>query len=1106
MTTKIDIQFGLPESNPMIKDSRDATEQGRSVRLFDMLADRISQGPQSFLYIVPTRSMANKFEREMLYRGVDCLASDCYTTLNDLATKLFCDLHPSINVVDDTRRTLIIEKIVAESEPNEDINYNPDSQGFVRAIADDIKILKQSLENIESLRISPNKGVRNKKTQTLAKFVDLYDKHLHETDLVDAEDVMKLIAETPTDELMAGQLGSTERLVMHGFFDFSPSQTAFVKKLCECARESLILLDYQPDRARIFGPAERTIEALRQSGANISPRPIESTPHNFPTALIAAEIFTSPLANRERIENSEDITIIRAASRAGEVEAVASQIKRVALLNETALRRICVTFPKAERYAELIREIFPRYGIQFNFSYGFPLKEAPIIIAIFRMLEVARDFHRERVCELFYSPYILWKNSRGEDMAPAEFIDQVSRDARIIEGRENWLDRLMRLAEAKYREESAGAPPGAVHEDNDHIDKKLDANAGRIKKLAYHLDECFKSLDALNAKRPLAEYCALLLSLIRDFGLRESITRNEPSALPPVELEKDFRALARFERALNSLADFEPLLPGEPRAKLSLDDFISLLRSITATERYQVGTHRDAGVQVMEFPETRGMEFDYLYVIGMTNRDYPSSTRPSIFLTRGEIEALKIPGREKREAEQRYHFLRLLCLPKKKLTFGCPISEGGEPTVMSPYLHEVAAFFKNDIQKGINEEDEAIFAKYKLFERAVALQSLSPEAAEEFSSLLAGYHPQLKDILVGLRIESERRANSELNPWSSSIENPSILKDIQKRLSPPHPFSITQLENFGRCPYRFFAMHLMNLQELIEPEEEISPLTRGGIVHQILSRFFLDRKARGKSSVQESEREEAHAELTKLAEEAFERVPFRDLFMRKEKERVVGEGGLIDAFLEIEIEYSNSVYKCAPRFFEFSFGGKARADGTDPDSNKPYLNLGDDIQITGIIDRIDISEDGKGVIIDYKTGRKTSFAGVKEIRKGISYQLPVYMLAIKCLLGLQPVAGEYYQVHDGVRCKRHISLADIHLSDGYYLAENAKNDTQLPSKKHDISLEALLDETAKRAIDAISRMREGNFPVTSLSTDDANCRNCDFKYICRHPDAPKGSY
>ena len=86
--------------------------------------------------------------------------------------------------------------------------------------------------------------------------------------------------------------------------------------------------------------------------------------------------------------------------------------------------------------------------------------------------------------------------------------------------------------------------------------------------------------------------------------------------------------------------------------------------------------------------------------------------------------------------------------------------------------------------------------------------------------------------------------------------------------------------------------------------------------------------------------------------------------------------------------------------FEVSFGSERSA---------PELQRGLDLggfTVSGKIDRIDRDPFGaRGIVVDYKSGRTAHSAA--EIERAQLLQIPLYMLVLRDLVGIEPLGGVY---------------------------------------------------------------------------------------------------
>src|SRR5262249_56667389 len=90
----------------------------------------------------------------------------------------------------------------------------------------------------------------------------------------------------------------------------------------------------------------------------------------------------------------------------------------------------------------------------------------------------------------------------------------------------------------------------------------------------------------------------------------------------------------------------------------------------------------------------------------------------------------------------------------------------------------------------------------------------------------------------------------------------------------------------------------------------------------------------------------------------------------------------------------------APRRFEVSFGSDRSAAEL-----RRGLDLGG-FALSGEIDRIDLDPfSARGIVQDYKSGKKAHSAA--QIESELRLQIPLYMLVLRDLIGVEPLGGLY---------------------------------------------------------------------------------------------------
>src|SRR5207302_1963603 len=167
--------------------------------------------------------------------------------------------------------------------------------------------------------------------------------------------------------------------------------------------------------------------------------------------------------------------------------------------------------------------------------------------------------------------------------------------------------------------------------------------------------------------------------------------------------------------------------------------------------------------------------------------------------------------------------------------------------------------------------------------------------------------------------------------------------------------------------------------------------------------------------------------------------------------RAVAEAIAADLRRYLEWEAANG---CGwePRWLELRFGFGDEEGGLDP------LELGegaDRVAVRGAIDRIDVDPEGRRAIIrDYKSGPSRPEHQGARWRGDRQLQVALYMLAVRNLLGLEPVAGVYQPLGGGDLRSRGVFLEGTPLGPGCVTTDSRQPD-ELSAELEDASARAL---------------------------------------------------
>ena len=296
---------------------------------------------------------------------------------------------------------------------------------------------------------------------------------------------------------------------------------------------------------------------------------------------------------------------------------------------------------------------------------------------------------------------------------------------------------------------------------------------------------------------------------------------------------------------------------------------------------------------------------------------------------------------------------------------------------------------------------------------------------------------------------------------------------ILGELAATERFNATAIELFGDCSSKWFVERHLGLREIDRPIDD--RLAVGQLSHKALARFYREVPARlGTTAVTADRIDEALVELRRIVDEVVGDVtPIRPgdalalrllaWSLQRDLARLVRRAARAEAPL-------------VPSEFEVPFGG-----------SRGGLDVGP-ARVTGQIDRIDIDPafTARAAVVDYKTSTISTGPKILEEER---LQLPLYMLALREVLGREPVGGLYVSIRKGaVRGIVDASQDDV-------LPTGLSRDDRLD---HD-AFEAALEAARARAAERIERIRAGAIGHDPRGGEKGPicARFCDYQGICR---------
>jgi len=272
-------------------------------------------------------------------------------------------------------------------------------------------------------------------------------------------------------------------------------------------------------------------------------------------------------------------------------------------------------------------------------------------------------------------------------------------------------------------------------------------------------------------------------------------------------------------------------------------------------------------------------------------------------------------------------------------------------------------------------------------------------------------------------------------------------------------YSLSALERYQDCPFKFFASDVLRLEEVPEDESTLSPRARGRFIHEVFQRFFEAWDARGGGAIASDALDDARALMAEIAEPLLARLPAADAAL--ERARLFGSAistGSVDVVFEREV---SSDARVLSRRLEHRLEGEFRLGAPD----------GRRVPLKGVADRIDVLEGNRLRVIDYKTG------SAPNPRRAL--QVPIYALSAQEREA--SAGGQVWTIEEAA-----------------YIAFTGKR-SYVPVIKPGTAADEVLSAARERlfaALDAIHRGKErGEFPARPH--DPIICTWCAFVAVCR---------
>jgi ATP-dependent helicase/nuclease subunit B len=306
---------------------------------------------------------------------------------------------------------------------------------------------------------------------------------------------------------------------------------------------------------------------------------------------------------------------------------------------------------------------------------------------------------------------------------------------------------------------------------------------------------------------------------------------------------------------------------------------------------------------------------------------------------------------------------------------------------------------------------------------------------------------------------------------------------LQAMFPDNYQFSPSQLETYAACPFRFFGLRVLHLEER---EADPTRLEYGSLIHRVLQSFY--RRKRQDSRIPDNQ-----------PLPAIDQTDRQLLVQIFEEEKSQLDEGMITPDLPNLFKSPGGVVDLLLDILKVIEGPDANFGNLAAELQLDQILLGKDatgrpVLLTGKIDRVDgkRTDPRITIIMDYKTGSVPDEKIFRtKVKDGRLLQLPIYAAGLEIKNSkLKVIGAAYAHLNERSRSKK-IDAEESIVAIGELLPGKKELETWNPP------------EVVKKVLNFAGRIRAGRFPLTQFGngTDTVECTYyCPLRHACRHPE------
>lgn len=985
---------------------------GKSYYCINQIKKKIESGTQNKLILIVPEQFTFRSENKML----NMIGEKSILTAEVLSFKRMAHIVSkecggiTHKVIKDAGKNMMIHKILEENQGIFKYFTKATKQmGFTEIVNEVLTELKKY--NIEINEI--DELMENLEQQALKD--KLYDISLIYKKL---EEEIKKSYLDPADELtiLSNKLKSCTlfdgaEVWIDEFTTFTPQQYEVIRMLmkkCKTVNVTLTSNGRSSNELNIFTVTDNTEKRLVKIAAeeNISYlEPINLNKINYrfmkSKELLHLEQNLYAYPYKEYKDNIKNLRLYKANNSYDEVTFIAKDILKKVRDNGYRYKDISIVCRNIEDYEKVATVILKEYDIPFYIDKKIDILSNPIIVLINALFD------------------IIQKNWDYESVFKYLKTGLVNIDREYIDIIENYV-----LANGIKGYRWTSDNEWEIHNNSVFVESDNEEN----EKLSILINEIkdeirtpiIKFQDKVRKKNTIKYFCQVLY----EFLLENNILHNLESWIDKfteLGLKEEEKEYSEIVDIINEVLDQAVEVLGDE--EVDSKKFIKILNA--GFEKYEMGIIPLAldQVTVGDITRIRSNEVKILYILGVNDGVLPSTNKQEGILSDRDREVLKDKGIElaadtkSKIYEEELLVYTVFTIPSEYLiiTYSMANFEGKSlrPSIIIPRIKRIfpKLIEESEIYNLDNDKFKGVTTLNPTFNELISIVRKRADGIDVDEYWRDVYNWYIDNDNWNKR-ESKIIDGINYSNMPETLSREKIKKIYEAR-NGKLIFSVSRLESYAQCPFAYYVKYGLKAKD--RKVYELNAPDLGTFMHQVLDEF-TNRVRKNNLSFSDLTTVDCKNMVSEIVDEKLDNNKNSILNSSKKFKYFTNrfKNILTKAVTVITEQMRRSDFEIFKN--EYSFGSF-----TDAEPIKYILPSGEEVYLTGRVDRIDMAEiDGKSYIriIDYKSSSKNF--DINELYYGIQMQLLVYLDAlIKILPTVEhidalPGAILYFRIDDPI--------------------------------------------------------------------------------------------